>query len=278
MATEKQIRANRENAKKSTGPRTPEGKARSSRNARKHGRLSTDAVIPGEDPAEFERLLNAVEAWALPRNYLERQICLQIADAQWRMQRISRIETAIITANINQGRRFDQQIQSEGVEPGREVHSKLLGNAMLGCSQSVVELSRYHAHLTSCFYRSVELLTKIRQDQREAREALNQGDDGFDAYSPTDSDLQKRYVPSKNPLVTPINQAKTNRAANVSERYQMKPQDPPMTPSDLGGPTKSPTPQPTLESTPTRAIDAPTQRPSAESRTTTPAKEPPRPR
>ena len=273
MATEKQIRANRENAKKSTGPRTPEGKARSSRNARKHGRLSTDAVIPGEDPAEFDRLLNAVEAWALPRNYLERQICLQIADAQWRMQRISRIETAVITADINQARRFDQQIQSEGVEPGREVHSKLLGNAMLGCSQSVVELSRYHAHLTSGFYRSVELLTKIRQDQREAREALNQGDDGFDVYSPTDSpDLEKRYVPSKNPLVTLI-----NRAANVSERYQMKPQDPPMTPIDLGGPTQSPSPQPTLESTPPRATNAPTQQPSAEGGTTTPAKEPPRP-
>ena len=37
MATEKQIRANRENAKKSTGPKTAAGRARSSRNALRHG-------------------------------------------------------------------------------------------------------------------------------------------------------------------------------------------------------------------------------------------------
>ena len=37
MATEKQFRANRENAKRSTGPKAPAGRARSSRNALRHG-------------------------------------------------------------------------------------------------------------------------------------------------------------------------------------------------------------------------------------------------
>lgn len=48
MATEKQIAANRANAKRSTGPKTAAGRARSSRNAYRHG-LSRD--LPLDDPA-----------------------------------------------------------------------------------------------------------------------------------------------------------------------------------------------------------------------------------
>ena len=48
MTTDKQRKANRQNAKKSTGPRTEEGKARSSQNGLKHGLLARDAVMAGE--------------------------------------------------------------------------------------------------------------------------------------------------------------------------------------------------------------------------------------
>ena len=56
MATIKQVNANRQNAKKSTGPRTPEGKRRVSQNAIKHGLSASEVVLPGEDAAEFERM------------------------------------------------------------------------------------------------------------------------------------------------------------------------------------------------------------------------------
>ena len=46
MATEKQIAANRRNAAKSTGPRSPEGKARSSMNALKSGVDAEAEIIP----------------------------------------------------------------------------------------------------------------------------------------------------------------------------------------------------------------------------------------
>ena len=51
MATENQIQANRNNAKKSTAPRTEQGKARASQNALKQGLLARDAVLPDEAPA-----------------------------------------------------------------------------------------------------------------------------------------------------------------------------------------------------------------------------------
>src|SRR5574341_1927219 len=43
-----------------TGPRTAEGKARSSRNALKHGLTSEDAVLAEEEPDEFEALRQGV--------------------------------------------------------------------------------------------------------------------------------------------------------------------------------------------------------------------------
>ena len=54
MATEAQVAANRANARKSTGPRTAEGKAVVSQNAVKHGLLAREGVLRGEDGEEFE--------------------------------------------------------------------------------------------------------------------------------------------------------------------------------------------------------------------------------
>ena len=55
--TEAQINANRENAKKSSGPRSAQGKAASSRNGLKHGLCAGQHILPGEDPEEFLLLL-----------------------------------------------------------------------------------------------------------------------------------------------------------------------------------------------------------------------------
>jgi hypothetical protein len=57
MTSEKQARANRRNALKSTGPKTPEGKAAVHHNALRHGLLSRDVLLPGEDEA-------ALRSWA----------------------------------------------------------------------------------------------------------------------------------------------------------------------------------------------------------------------
>ena len=48
MASEEQNRANHQNAQKSTGPKTPEGKAAVHLNATKHGLLSKEILLPGE--------------------------------------------------------------------------------------------------------------------------------------------------------------------------------------------------------------------------------------
>src|SRR6266446_7484017 len=54
MSTLKQTEANRQNAKHSTGPRTPEGKSKSSKNALKHGLTAVELVLPTESQEEFD--------------------------------------------------------------------------------------------------------------------------------------------------------------------------------------------------------------------------------
>ena len=66
MATTAQIAANRSNAAKSTGPLTKSGKARSSRNALRHGLTAEQVVISGEDPAAFETLQDDLYAHYQP--------------------------------------------------------------------------------------------------------------------------------------------------------------------------------------------------------------------
>jgi hypothetical protein len=53
MASERQIAANRQNAKRSRGPKTEHGKARSSRNALRHGFSARKYLLAGESWEEY---------------------------------------------------------------------------------------------------------------------------------------------------------------------------------------------------------------------------------
>jgi len=93
MATEAQIKANQENAKKSTGPATEEGKKISSMNAMTHGIFSAIPLLPGENLEQFKLLeekiikayqpIDAMECLLVQRVYLTcmRQIRLREAEA-----------------------------------------------------------------------------------------------------------------------------------------------------------------------------------------------------
>ena len=101
MATsEARILANRENAKKSTGPRSDEGKARSRRNALRHGLAGDGAVLLLEDEA---RLRERIAAWGEclgPRNALEEYLISRAALHSVKLDRATRVDAARILANV----------------------------------------------------------------------------------------------------------------------------------------------------------------------------------
>src|SRR5215831_1569661 len=104
MATLKQIQANRLNAKKSTGPRSVEGKAKSRFNALKSGTDAQSAVIPDEDPVKFQELADEYYARFQPENPEERDLLDTLITAVWQLLRLRRVETRIWTTRMNETR------------------------------------------------------------------------------------------------------------------------------------------------------------------------------
>ena len=84
--------ASRRNGAKSRGPKTPEGKARSSRNALRHGLCAQQTVVLGdEDLDEFEALEAALMAELAPQGALQAVLARRIVAATWRLERAERL-------------------------------------------------------------------------------------------------------------------------------------------------------------------------------------------
>ena len=175
-----------------------EGKTNSSKNALKHGLMAQDAVIPGEDPAAFDRHLSNVEDTYLPRNYVEKQIVHQIADTMWRIKRLSRIETTVVGAAIERTRVYQHDYRVERIRQGHEGDLQLLGESMFCGTKFLNNLARYDAHLRRCLHRDLELMMKIRREERKSREAQAAAEN-LDAAGPGPPSGRKRYVPEQAP-------------------------------------------------------------------------------
>ena len=98
MTTEAKILANRRNARKSTGPRTPRGKAVASQNSVKHGFSARQAVIGTESQAEFDLYREQFLEELAPETSMESMLAERIVNLSWRLIRVGRIQNQTIDA------------------------------------------------------------------------------------------------------------------------------------------------------------------------------------
>ena len=96
MATIKQIEANRLNAQKSTGPKTPEGKAVTKLNALRNGLRARTVVLPAEKAEDFHQLCNELEAEWQPQSRTEQFYVEQMAISHWKLARVEVAEKSIL--------------------------------------------------------------------------------------------------------------------------------------------------------------------------------------
>ena len=177
----KRLAANRANAAKSTGPRTPQGKAHSSQNARKHiFTASTFAVVRLEDLQEIARLRDDLIAVYRPVNSQELFALERVALAQHAILRGARLESGYFTtcldASFDSGgepiRLMDPTIAGDGdIEVTRAQNRNfLLGDGfhrLARESNSFTLLLRYQAQAERHYRRAIEEFERLKALREE---------------------------------------------------------------------------------------------------------------
>jgi hypothetical protein len=97
-----QAETNRSNALLSTGPKTPAGKARSSKNALRHGLRAEAPVLPGERAEDWESHRVGVVRSLAPAGALEEALAGRVALCLWRLRRVTAYETAVTAVGLDE--------------------------------------------------------------------------------------------------------------------------------------------------------------------------------
>jgi len=165
--SEAQVQANRLNSRKSTGPRTAEGKARSSQNRLSHGFFSRKVVLEGESQEEFDALRSALIAEHQPRTITQQFLVERISIAMWRLNRMHAIE--------DQAHHWERQsIQGTCSQRIYEAHRDVASTSlrMLGASGcSVLEkLELYERRLEGTVHRCLRQLSWMKQEENDQSE------------------------------------------------------------------------------------------------------------
>ncbi len=93
--TDKQLKANKANAQKSTGPKTPEGKRRSSLNASRHYLTGKIHIATPEESAAFDKHCKAYHETLAPLGIIESDLAQEIAEDRWRLKRARSLENSV---------------------------------------------------------------------------------------------------------------------------------------------------------------------------------------
>jgi hypothetical protein len=196
-STPRKIAANRANAQKSTGPRTPEGRARAALNSLKHGLNSEIVVVPSEVPADFAEFRQALQDEFQPADPDQALLFEHMVAAAWRLRRIRRLETDMFDALLvhkekSLANRYDNVNLS---------HSQF-ENALLfrDCAKDFLCLSHYESRIYNQYRRSrADLIAKqaAAAKAKAEAEAQAQAQAQAEAQSNTAPTSPEATAPSK---------------------------------------------------------------------------------
>ena len=153
--SERRLAANRANAQLSTGPTTSAGKAVSSLNAVKTGLTGRTVLLPTEDAAAYEMHIESFRREFQPVGERETQLVQNLADTQWRLDRIPNLEAGLFALGC---RRYADLFEDE--------HDSQVRRAMLDAHILMTEAK----HFKNLHLQESRLRRQYRQDAQELKE------------------------------------------------------------------------------------------------------------
>jgi hypothetical protein len=146
--------ASRRNGARSHGPKTSEGKERSSQNALKHGfRAQKFLVVGDESPREFDAFEAALLDELAPKGALQSLLARRIARAAWRLERAERIEAHLFARRLDGERDLGLAVIRDG-----------------NGTRSLDTLLRYRGSAQAELWRALRLLKALQAEAAAAEQ------------------------------------------------------------------------------------------------------------
>ncbi|HTB15613.1 MAG TPA: hypothetical protein VK752_28780 [Bryobacteraceae bacterium] len=155
---------NRENSRHSTGPKTTEGKQRSSLNALRHGLTGQIVVMPTEDLQAYQLHLESFTDEYNPEGATEAHLVQALADTSWRLNRVAALETNLLTLGVA------SQLSPFTDSPQQVQDAMSIVASLESQSKALANLSLHSQRLSRQFERTVAQLQKLQETRRAQEE------------------------------------------------------------------------------------------------------------
>src|SRR6185436_10187664 len=145
QASERKIEANRRNAGRSSGPKTPKGKSSSCRNALKHGAYAQE-ILPGERRTDRMTLIRRLVDDLDVRTEIELEIVQALASCLWRVRRLARAEVFEISRLVEDQAQYSAIMaggdEDDDVKPESRDVDAVMAKHIAGYKNEVFEGAR----------------------------------------------------------------------------------------------------------------------------------------
>jgi hypothetical protein len=165
--SEAQLRANRLNAQKSTGPRTDAGKQRASLNATRHGLTAQVLTLTAEELKALQALIGDFEKQYQPATTQEKHLVHMLGQLQFRLHRIMATEHNLFAIGITENSEFWD------VDHPEVQTAFVLAETLRRSKDPLLTLSIYEQRLMRQYEKTLKMLREV-QAERKAQETREQ--------------------------------------------------------------------------------------------------------